>query len=61
MRTVKERILDYMGSHKTPVTIKKLAKHYIMSDSGTLRVMKELLAEGKVEVIPSKPLQYKLK
>lgn len=61
MRTVRERILDYMGSHKKPVTIKKLAKHYIMSDSGTLRVMKELLDEGKVEVIPSKPLQYRLK
>lgn len=61
MRTVRERILDYMGSHKTPVTINKLAKHYIMSDSGALRVMKELIAEGKVEVIPSKPVQYKLK
>jgi len=61
MRTVKERILDYMGSHKTPVTIKKLAKHYIMSESGTLRVMKELLSDDKVETIPSKPVQYRLK
>ena len=61
MRTARERILDYMNTHKSPVTVKRLAKHYIMSDSGVLRVIKELVNEGKVEIIPSKPLQYRLK
>jgi DNA-binding IscR family transcriptional regulator len=61
MRTVRECVLDYMALHKTPVTAKKLAKHYILSDSSVLRVLKELSAEGKVEAIPSKPVQYKLK
>ena len=61
MRTARERVLEYMSTHKSPVTVKRLAKHYIMSDSGVFRVIKELVDEGKVEIIPSKPLQYKLK
>ena len=61
MRTVRECVFDYMTLHQAPVTVKKLAKHYILSESSVLRVLKELSAEGKVEAIPSKPVQYKLK
>ena len=61
MRTVRECVFDYITLHQAPVTVKKLAKHYILSDSSVLRVLKELSAEGKVEAIPSKPVQYKLK
>ena len=61
MRTVRECVLDYMALHQAPVTVKKLAKHYILSDSSVLRALKELIDESKVEAIPSKPVQYKLK
>jgi DNA-binding IclR family transcriptional regulator len=58
MRTVREFVLDYMTLHKTPITVKRLAKHYILSESSVLRVLKELSAEGKISTINDKPMKY---
>jgi len=58
MRTARECVLDYMTLHKTPVTVKRLAKHYILSESSVLRVLKELSAEGKISTINDKPMKY---
>ena len=58
MRTVRECVLDYMTLHKTPITVKRLAKHYILSESSVLRVLKELSAEGKNSTINDKPMKY---
>lgn len=58
MRTARECVLDYMTLHKTPITVKRLAKHYILSESSVLRVLKELSAEGKISTINDKPMKY---
>jgi predicted Rossmann fold nucleotide-binding protein DprA/Smf involved in DNA uptake len=47
-----------MTLHKTPITVKRLAKHYILSESSVLRVLKELSAEGKISTINDKPMKY---
>ena len=61
MKTLKECVFDYLSSHKRPVTTNKLAKHFIASDSGIRRVLMELIDEGVVEIVQSRPAQYKIK
>ena len=61
MKTLKECVFDYLNTHKRPVTITKLAKHFIASDSGIRRVLMELIDEGTVETVRSRPAQYKIK
>ena len=58
MRSMKERVQEYLQTHKKPVTIKQLAKYFIASDSGIYRAIKELDAEGKISTINGKPLKY---
>lgn len=55
---MKERVQEYLQTHKKPVTIKQLAKYFIASDSGIYRAIKELDAEGKISIINGKPLKY---
>lgn len=61
MKTLKECVFDYLSTHKRPVTINKLAKHFIASESGVRRVLMELVDEDIVEIVQSRPAQYKIK
>jgi DNA-binding IclR family transcriptional regulator len=45
-----ERILKYMQEHKTPVTIKKMCKHFLMSESSAGRSLINLVHFGLAEV-----------
>jgi hypothetical protein len=39
MRTVEQKIFDYMSEHKKPVTITKMAKHFIVSESAVKQAL----------------------
>ena len=62
MRTAENRILDYMREHKKPVTITKMAKYFIVSDSTAKSALASLVKKGIADVVPkSKPFLYRLK
>jgi len=62
MRTVEEKILDYIKEYRKPVTITKMAKHFITSESSVKQALAKMVKENVVEVVPnSKPYLYKLK
>ena len=62
MRTVEQKIFDYMSEHKKPVTVSKMAKYFIVSESSAKQALAKMVKEGVVEVvINSKPYQYRLK
>ena len=62
MRTVEEKILDYIKEYRKPVTITKMAKHFIASESSVKQALAKMVKENVVEVVPnSKPYLYKLK
>ena len=62
MRTVEQKIFDYMNEHKKPVTISKMAKHFIVSESAVKQALTKMTKNGVVEVVPnSKPYLYRLK
>jgi Mn-dependent DtxR family transcriptional regulator len=60
MQTIEDKILLYIQSHKKPVTIKQMAKYFIVSDGGVQRALASLAAKGMVQIVPkSKPYLYK--
>lgn len=62
MRTVEQKIFDYMSEHKKPVTMTKMAKYFIASESAVNKALVKMVKEGLAEVVTnSKPYQYKLK
>jgi predicted transcriptional regulator len=62
MRTVEQKIFDYMNEHKKPVTMTKMAKYFIASESAVNKALAKMVKEGLAEVVTnSKPYQYKLK
>jgi Mn-dependent DtxR family transcriptional regulator len=62
MRTTEEKILDYIKEYKKPVTITKMAKHFIVSESAVKQALTRMTKNGVVEVVPnSKPYLYRLK
>jgi Mn-dependent DtxR family transcriptional regulator len=62
MQTVDQKIFDYMSEHKKPVTISKMAKHFIVSESAVKQALTKMTKNGVVEVVPnSKPHLYRLK
>jgi Mn-dependent DtxR family transcriptional regulator len=62
MRTVEEKIFDYISEHKKPVTISKMAKYFIASESSVKQALANMVKKGVAEVVPnSKPYLYKLK
>ena len=62
MRTVEQKIFDYMSEHKKPVTITKMAKYFIVSESSAKQALANMVKEGVAIVVPkTKPYQYKLK
>ena len=62
MRTVEQKIFDYMSEHKKPVTISKMAKCFIASESSVKQALMKMVKDGMVEVVTSsKPYQFRLK
>jgi Mn-dependent DtxR family transcriptional regulator len=62
MRTVDQKIFDYMSEHRKPVTISKMAKHFIVSESAVKQALTKMVKDGMVEVVTSsKPYQFRLK
>ena len=62
MRTVEQKILDYMSEHKKPVTVSKMAKYFIISESTAKNALASLVKKDIAEVVPkSKPFLYRLK
>ena len=62
MRTVEQKILDYMSEHKKPVTITKMAKYFIVSESSAKQALADMVKEGVAIVVPkTKPYQFRLK
>jgi len=62
MRTVDQKIFDYMSEHKKPVTISKMAKYFIANESSVKQALANMVKEGVAIVVPnSKPYLYKLK
>jgi Mn-dependent DtxR family transcriptional regulator len=39
MRTVEQKIFDYMSEHKKPVTTSKMAKYFIASESSVKQAL----------------------
>jgi Mn-dependent DtxR family transcriptional regulator len=51
-----------MKEHKKPVTISKMAKYFIVSESTAKGSLASLVKKGIAEVVPkSKPFLYRLK
>ena len=62
MRTVEQKIFDYMSEHKKPVTTSKMAKYFIASESSVKQALANMVKEGVAIVIPkTKPYQFRLK
>ena len=61
MRTIEEKILDYMKEYKKPVTITKITKHFIVSESAVKQALAKMIKNNVVEIIPkTKPYQHRL-
>ena len=61
MRTTEEKILDYIKEYKKPVTITKITKHFIVSESAVKQTLTKMVKEGTIEIIPkTKPHQHRL-
>ena len=62
MRTIEDKILDYLREHKKPVTIKQMAKYFIVNENSAQRALADLATKGIVQIVPkSKPYLYRLK
>lgn len=62
MRTIEDKILDYLREHKKPVTIKQMAKYFIVNENSAQRALADLATKGTVQIVPkSKPYLYRLK
>lgn len=62
MRKVEDKVLEYLQTHKKPVTANQLAKYYIVSESSVKNALFELAAK-EIIVVNNKvrPYQYRLK
>lgn len=61
MRTVEQKIFDYMSEHKKPVTSTKMAKYFIASESSVKQALANMVKKGVAIVVPkTKPYQYRL-
>lgn len=62
MRTIEDKLLDYLKEHKRAVTIKQMAKYFIASENAVQRSFASLVSRGLAEVVPkSKPYLYRIK
>lgn len=62
MRKVEDKVLEYLQTHKKPVTANKLAKYYIVSESAVKNALFELAAKEIIVINNTvRPYQYRLK
>jgi predicted ArsR family transcriptional regulator len=62
MRKVEDKVMEYLQSHKRPVTAKQLAKYYIVNENSVQRALAELAAKEEVAINRDvRPYQYRLK
>lgn len=61
MRTIEDKVVDYLMEHKKSSTVKQLAKYFIVSESSVERALSQLVKEQKVERIQSRgnPTAYR--
>lgn len=61
MRTIEDKILEYMREHKKPVTIKQMARYFIVNENSAQRALADLTTKGIVQIVPkSKPYLYRM-
>jgi predicted DNA-binding transcriptional regulator YafY len=61
MRTVAEKVWDYLVEHKRPVTANHIAKHFIISPRSVERELRALVKKNVVvQIQVSKPFLYKI-
>ena len=51
MRTIEEKVWDYLVEHKRPVTIKQLAKYFIVSEGAVTRTLRKFVQNQVVDKI----------
>ena len=51
MRKIEDKVWDYLVEHKRPVTIKQLAKYFIVSEGPVTRALAGFVARQAVEKI----------
>lgn len=62
MRTIEDKLLDYLREHKKPVTTNQMAKYYIVSEGSVQRAFSNLVKREIVQVVPeSKPYLFRIK
>ena len=61
MRTIHDKVVEYLMSHKKGSTIKQLTKYFIVSEGSVERALCQLVKEQKVERIQSRgnPTTYR--
>jgi len=61
MRTIVEKVVEYLMTHKKSSTVKQLAKYFIVSEGAVNRALCALVKEQKVERIQTRgsPTSYK--
>jgi predicted transcriptional regulator len=62
MRTIDEKVWDYLVNHKKPVTVNQMAKHYIVSQGAVRRALAKLVNSQVVDKIQyGSVVLYKIK
>jgi len=51
VRKIEDKVWDYLVEHKRPVTIKQLAKYFIVSEGSVARALAGFVARRVVEKI----------
>jgi len=58
MSDFEEKVWKYLVDHKTPVSVKGLARRFIVSDSKVLSAFRKLVAGGVVEIVRMGSAKY---
>jgi len=62
LRTIEEKVWDYLVEHKRPVTIKQLAKYFIVSEGSVTRALRKFVKGQVVDKIrQGNIILYKIK
>lgn len=62
MRTIDEKVWDYLVEHKRPVTSKQLAKYFIVSQPSVARALSKLVERQVVDKFyQGNTILYKIK
>jgi Mn-dependent DtxR family transcriptional regulator len=62
VRTIEEKVWDYLVEHKRPVTVRQLAKYFIVSEGSVSRVFSELFKKQVIDKIrQGNVVLYKIK